>query len=213
MSPILLQGNLPNDFYENWVCIVVPKGIRCLVITKDGETTSRKINGSLIDTFQSRLPNGGTVRHNNIRDQIIIDCIFYDGTYFILDVLEWCGQQFAEGEFDFRMYWLNSKYEEEYTNTNNNEDSSMITEDNSINRAKPTTKNNFILLEKFGQGSILNLGTNALFPWKSYSPENSKVYIYHKEGHYRNYESDGETSPHFLLISLITLLKTLGQTV
>jgi snurportin-1 len=49
---------IPNDFIENWVTMICPKGKRCLVTSGRGETIARSRSGHIIGRFQSMLPNG-----------------------------------------------------------------------------------------------------------------------------------------------------------
>lgn len=50
--------SIPNDFYENWVMMICPKGKRCLVTSGSGETIARSRAGNIIGKFQSMIPNG-----------------------------------------------------------------------------------------------------------------------------------------------------------
>jgi hypothetical protein len=211
VQPPLLQ-EIPHDLYDNWACIVAPNGIRCSVMTKTGETTARKANGSFIERFHSRLPNGGVLRHSNVKDTCILDCILYEEKYYILDVYEWCGAEFEECEFDCRMHWLNAKYEEEVCSKNDN----AITLDNNKNKEQnPTTMKTreCILLKKFTRDDILTLG-NAReacdgaekYTW-DFQIEKSVVYLYSKEGHYY----DREKENIIMYCKLENLLQKLGQ--
>jgi snurportin-1 len=49
---------VPEDLKENWITMPRPEGIRCLVISSKGITTSRKKNGKILAKFQSMLPDG-----------------------------------------------------------------------------------------------------------------------------------------------------------
>jgi hypothetical protein len=99
------------------------------------------------------MPNGGLLRHHNIRDQCLLDCVAVVGrsrrvasgkqpegsgigeaiqnhasdsfstrrefanvernnSYYILDVLEWCGAEMTACECEMRAFWMNAKYAE-----------------------------------------------------------------------------------------------------
>lgn len=49
---------VPEDFMENWVMMICPKGKRCLVTSGGGYTVARSRRGFIINKFQSVLPNG-----------------------------------------------------------------------------------------------------------------------------------------------------------
>ncbi len=49
---------IPPDLKENWLIVPKPEGVRCLVISSNGITTSRKKNGKILAKFQSLLPDG-----------------------------------------------------------------------------------------------------------------------------------------------------------
>jgi hypothetical protein len=207
VQPTLLQ-NIPLDFYDNWACIVAPNGVRCSVMTKTGETISRKANGSFIESFHSRLPNGGSTRHHTVKDKCILDCILYDEKYYILDIFEWCGTEFEECEFDCRMYCLTSKFEEEVSSKNDN---TISLDDNKEKKSTIKTRE-CILLNKFTRDEIFTLSSSPdsscteKFPW-DFQIEKSVVYMYSKEGHYY----DTEKSNSILCCRLEDLLRKLGQ--
>lgn len=49
---------IPEDFTENWIMLICPKGKRCLVTSGGGYTIARSRGGHTINKFQSILPNG-----------------------------------------------------------------------------------------------------------------------------------------------------------
>ncbi|KAI9266149.1 hypothetical protein EDC94DRAFT_516153 [Helicostylum pulchrum] len=50
--------SIPDDFVDNWVMMICPKGKRCLVTSGRGETIARSRAGHIIGRFQSMIPNG-----------------------------------------------------------------------------------------------------------------------------------------------------------
>ncbi len=52
--------DVPQDLRMNWMIMPRPEGIRCLVLTCNGMTISRKRNGRILSKFQSMLPDGST---------------------------------------------------------------------------------------------------------------------------------------------------------
>jgi snurportin-1 len=50
--------SIPDDFMEEWIMMICPKGKRCMVTSGNGETVARSRGGHVIGRFQSILPNG-----------------------------------------------------------------------------------------------------------------------------------------------------------
>lgn len=89
---------VPDDLHTQWIVRPKPEGKRCLVIVEGRRGISRLLNGSMFHQFQSMLPG-----------LCILDCIFQNGMYFILDVLCWNGVEMRNATADFRFYWINDK--------------------------------------------------------------------------------------------------------
>ncbi|KAJ8736441.1 hypothetical protein PYW08_007097 [Mythimna loreyi] len=103
----------PHDFHENWYVVPCPKGIRTLVVASQGKTKLYSRDGSLVRTCQSALPGGNPFSGRNSR------CCILDGfltnstsTFFILDLLAWNSHLMADGETEFRHYWMLTQLEE-----------------------------------------------------------------------------------------------------
>lgn len=75
MTPEPLE-DLPDkdDLAKNWLCVPLPPGRRVLVVANNNATQIRLRNGSLLTSFQSLLPGGGT-RHATSRMHCILDCM------------------------------------------------------------------------------------------------------------------------------------------
>jgi snurportin-1 len=84
--------DIPSDLATNWFCVPIPRGTRCLVVAASGITTSRSVDGKILNRFPSRLPSGS--KYTLSASQFcILDCIFCEeeSTYYCLDMLCWKG--------------------------------------------------------------------------------------------------------------------------
>lgn len=108
-------GCRPNDNSIQPSCRYVsarPEGQRCLVIAAGGTTTSRLRNASLLQSFQSALPQGSTTLQSAAQGPTVLDCIFQDSihTYWVLDIISWNGYVLAECNAECRItFWVQSK--------------------------------------------------------------------------------------------------------
>ncbi|VDC07446.1 unnamed protein product [Peniophora sp. CBMAI 1063] len=114
---IEVDDGLPADLETAWVAVApVPAGKRCLAICHQGSgavgvvpnTTlrSRVLGKPLLPRFPSPLPS-----------DTVLDCILDEhwnetGVLHILDVLRWKGQEVADCETTFRMWWRDTRLSE-----------------------------------------------------------------------------------------------------
>uniref|UniRef100_A0A6B2LK88 Snurportin-1 n=1 Tax=Arcella intermedia TaxID=1963864 RepID=A0A6B2LK88_9EUKA len=107
--------DVPEDLETHWICVPVPVGKRCLLISAQQNTMSRLKNGTLIENFKSLLPGGGGRKKDPIKDYCLLDCILSDQTlsYYVLDLMVWKGQMYYDCESEFRFFWAQSKLSEE----------------------------------------------------------------------------------------------------
>ncbi len=108
---------IPSDFEENWLVVVVPVGRRSLIVSARKTTHAYSRSGAMINHFPSLLPGGSRQSHRVQRDYCILDCIFDAGTqsFHILDVMCWGGHPVYDSDLEFRTFWKEQKCKE---NTN-----------------------------------------------------------------------------------------------
>ncbi|KAF9226433.1 hypothetical protein BS17DRAFT_749886 [Gyrodon lividus] len=112
------DDGLPSDLESGWVAVApVPTGKRCLAITHQSaagvigispNTTlrSRLLGKMLLPRFPSSLP-----------PLTILDCILdsswkTNGILHVLDVIKWKGQDVADCETPFRLWWRDTRLAE-----------------------------------------------------------------------------------------------------
>ncbi|KAE8730917.1 Purple acid phosphatase 27 [Hibiscus syriacus] len=104
-----------SDFNILYV-LARPAGKRCFVVSSNGTTVSRQLNGSILHYFPSALPAGAKTRNGSgsAQSYCILDFIFHesDQTYYVIDTVCWNGYSLYDCTVEFRFYWLNSKLEE-----------------------------------------------------------------------------------------------------
>ncbi|KXZ49130.1 hypothetical protein GPECTOR_23g59 [Gonium pectorale] len=116
--------DVPQDLASSWLVMPRPEGMRCLVVTSRGTTTSWLRNGAPLHRWQSPLPGGSPASSGGggavaaavaAGDYCLLDCIFHpaDNTYYIQDLLCWRGYALYDCGTEFRLYWLTSKLAEE----------------------------------------------------------------------------------------------------
>ncbi len=105
---------VPVDFEENWLAMIVPVGRRSLVVAARKTTCAYSRAGNMIKDFPSLLPGGSKRTHRLPRDYSILDCVFYEGTrtYYILDVMCWGGHPVYDSDLEFRTFWKEQKVKE-----------------------------------------------------------------------------------------------------
>ncbi|EIW56034.1 uncharacterized protein TRAVEDRAFT_171933 [Trametes versicolor FP-101664 SS1] len=112
-----LRDGIPDDIESGWVAVApVPVGKRCLAVTHQTSgmagvvpnTTlrSRVLGKPLIKPFPSILP-----------PQTVLDCILDEnwrenGILHILDVVTWKGQDLADCDTPFRLWWRDTRLSE-----------------------------------------------------------------------------------------------------
>lgn len=114
MNPELLQ-EVPSDFSSNWIIVPVPSNCkRCLLISSRHSTVVRLQDGTLLKRFQSLLPCGSKLRHENLGHFCVLDSFYHEPseTFFVLDLLVWKGQLYYECETEFRFFWKTAKIQE-----------------------------------------------------------------------------------------------------
>lgn len=99
----------PADF-ENWLLVPCPKGMRCIIVARDGYTELYHKSGRYLRSFHSGLP-GDAYNRMSIT---ILDCIYEKlrKTYFVLDVMFYANQDLLSCECIFRFVWIRSKLDE-----------------------------------------------------------------------------------------------------
>uniref|UniRef100_A0A915HQM1 Snurportin-1 n=1 Tax=Romanomermis culicivorax TaxID=13658 RepID=A0A915HQM1_ROMCU len=105
--------DVPTNFATEWFMVPSPLGRRSLIVASERYTYCFTKNGYRKMGFQSLLPNGGGSTRRS-QDETILDCIFCEKTktFYMLDCIQWAGQQIGENEFTFRHFWLQSRVEE-----------------------------------------------------------------------------------------------------
>uniref|UniRef100_A0A1I7TFY2 Snurportin-1 n=1 Tax=Caenorhabditis tropicalis TaxID=1561998 RepID=A0A1I7TFY2_9PELO len=102
--------DIPETLSVDWTMVLAPTGKRCLVVASRGTTIAYNKAGRQIGQFQSRLP-GGNSRAKN-QSWTILDCIFSNQVYYVLDLLSWNAHEYAKNPYDFRQFMLKSKLDE-----------------------------------------------------------------------------------------------------
>ncbi|KAG2185052.1 hypothetical protein INT43_000965 [Umbelopsis isabellina] len=182
--------DIPEDLYENWCLVCCPVGKRCLVVSANGQTTSRLRSGRTMNRFESILPAGSsTYRGNKVTDYCILDCIFdpVHWVYYVLDIMCWKGHPIYDCDTEFRwvhrflFYWRSTKIqpEEMDTPTQNNQFykfqpllATSTTEmknvlENPRAYMPPNTKANFDGYLLYSRQSQYVIGTTPLACWVS----------------------------------------------
>ncbi|XP_039026364.1 uncharacterized protein LOC120159936 [Hibiscus syriacus] len=108
--------DVPDRLSQDWYVLARPAGKRCFVVSSNGTTVSRQLNGSILHYFPSALPAGAKTRNGSgsAQSYCILDFIFHesDQTYYVIDTVCWNGYSLYDCTVEFRFYWLNSKLEE-----------------------------------------------------------------------------------------------------
>jgi snurportin-1 len=169
---------IPEDFMENWIMMICPKGKRCLVTSAGGYTIARSRGGRVVNKFQSRLPNGSKL--HNSKEFCILDCIYdpVHWTYYVLDIMSWNGYSIFDCDTNFRHYWLQTKIVNSEFNKSDGE-------------------NQFYKFIALKPVHLTDNFTQIIQNPKEYVKEHQKLdyeidglLFYHKEGHYK-----GGTTP------------------
>ncbi|XP_049848759.1 snurportin-1-like [Schistocerca gregaria] len=117
-------SEIPVDFAENWICVPLPIGRRCTIVSRCGITEARDINGELLESFESSLPNGSPCMDNPSRYFCLLDCIQCNAArdsaeyeeptvyYYVLDMMVWNGIFFYNCSTESRFWLRDSKLEE-----------------------------------------------------------------------------------------------------
>ncbi|CAI2347211.1 unnamed protein product [Caenorhabditis sp. 36 PRJEB53466] len=102
--------DIPETLSTEWTMMMAPQGKRTLVVAAKGFTTAYNKSGRQVAQFQSKLPGGSSRGKNG--SWTILDCIYHDRIYYVLDVLSWNAHEYVENPFDLRQFVLKSKLEE-----------------------------------------------------------------------------------------------------
>jgi len=105
---------IPEDFETNWIAVKIPNnGIPCLVISYNGKTVSRNVDGTILETFYSNIP-GGNPLSREYQNYSILDCIYDEeaSVYYIKDIMCWKGYPTYDCEAEFRFFWIQTKVNE-----------------------------------------------------------------------------------------------------
>ncbi|XP_072944619.1 snurportin-1 isoform X2 [Epargyreus clarus] len=103
----------PEDFSTSWYVTPCPKGTRVLVIACNGNTKCYTKFGQFLFATSTMLPGGN---HQESRNKCsALDCFYVQDckTMYVLDVLSWNNHVMADGEMEFRNFWLKTKFNEE----------------------------------------------------------------------------------------------------
>lgn len=105
-----------NIFFSkliSWIVYPRPEGFRCSISSsnKSKMVFCRSVDGHIQKSFNSLLPKN-----------CLLDCIYNEKnqTYYAIDILMWKGQSLLDTTFEFRLFWLNNRLQEEETNQTNN---------------------------------------------------------------------------------------------
>ncbi|KAL6194200.1 hypothetical protein ACLB2K_035284 [Fragaria x ananassa] len=106
--------DVPHRLPHDWFVLARPAGERCLVVSYDGCTVSRRRNGAILHRFPSALPDGSRCRTKAQPSCSILDCIFHemDQTYYVIDMVCWRGHSLYDCTAEFKFFWLKSKLAE-----------------------------------------------------------------------------------------------------
>ena len=102
MVPELIQ-ELPED--EDWYFIPIPSGTRCLLATGHAKTLARDQKGKLVKQFETGLP-GGSFKTRQTSGACLMEAIYDQEKFYVVDILAWNGTPFYECEAEFRFYWM-----------------------------------------------------------------------------------------------------------
>ena len=110
-----LLEELPTNMTIDWLCIPIPEGERCLVISSKCATYVRSVDGKLLYKFQSLLPAGSRLSNDGKKvSYCLFDCIFHSqsNTFYILDMMCWKANLYYQCDSAFRFFFLQSKITE-----------------------------------------------------------------------------------------------------
>lgn len=92
-----------------WFVVARPEGKRCVVVAARGMTVARTLSGDVLGRFESAIP-GGSPRGRDSHS--VLDVVYADGAYYVLDVMCWGGYLLYDCTAEFRFYWLRAKLAE-----------------------------------------------------------------------------------------------------
>lgn len=106
--------DIPEDLEEHWLVKCAPVGFRVMLVSRNRQTICYNSRGKVILKLKSNFSSGGG--SNAATGTTILDCIYNKQTksMFILDCLCWNNMSMIDSDAEFRFYWLNSKFSDEY---------------------------------------------------------------------------------------------------
>ena len=109
-----LLEEIPTDLREEWVCMPIPEGQRCLVASSNQQTIAKSETGELLEKFRSYLPNGSHSSSDKKESYCVFDCIYHDpsSTFYILDMMCWRGNLYYNCDAAFRSFFMHTKLSE-----------------------------------------------------------------------------------------------------
>uniref|UniRef100_A0A0B7B4X4 Snurportin-1 n=1 Tax=Arion vulgaris TaxID=1028688 RepID=A0A0B7B4X4_9EUPU len=112
---------VPENFEEDWLCIVCPAGKRRVLVAASISTQTYRKDGKPDMTFKSCLPNGSPQQTEVMKynDLTILDAVFCTQSkqFYIIDMLHWKHYPYYETEAEFRAFFLPEKYSQLKTPT------------------------------------------------------------------------------------------------
>lgn len=108
--------DVPSDFYTSWFMVPCPRGKRCLVVAAKGKTTVYSRTGYFMFDFQSALP-GGAQSQSNRKGSSLLDAVYVEAehTFYLLDLISLNGYPYLDCEAEFRFFWLQSRFAEDFS--------------------------------------------------------------------------------------------------
>lgn len=94
----------------DWLLVPCPKGMRCIVVARNGHTELYHKSGRFLRRFHSGWPGDAS----NRMSCTILDCVYdkEQQKYFVLDVMCYADQDLIDCECIFRLVWIRSKLDE-----------------------------------------------------------------------------------------------------
>lgn len=98
------------DNLANWLLVPCPKGMRCIVVARNGHTELYHKSGKFLRRFHSGLPGDAF----NRMSCTILDCVYdkEQQKYHVLDTMCYADQELISCECIFRFVWIRSKLQE-----------------------------------------------------------------------------------------------------
>lgn len=165
LSEWLLE--MPDDLTK-WYIRPCPKGQRCLIIATNGKTCMYNKYGAFIKTFHSMLP--GSCRSKK-DDLTVLDCVYVpdEKLFFILDVIVYNNLDLSDCEAEFRLFWIEGKFQEDNLNVVNDRNEHAFEMIGKVDCGDLEAFNQFVMVHPI---------------WSNDSPPLDGFLFYHKESAY-----------------------------